>query len=89
MAAPPGQIPGPDGQLKAGRRRSRSEMARSGGLVVLAILAVVFAVTNLDDVKVHWIVGSGHAPLIIVIAISVLAGIVLTYLAERLARKRR
>ncbi len=89
MSAPPVQIPDRDGQLKAGRRRSRSEMARTAGLVVLGILATLFAVTNLEEVKVHWIFGSGHAPLIIVIAVSVLVGIVLTYLAERLARRRR
>ncbi len=44
---------------------------------------------NVDEVKVNWILGSGHAPLIIVIVISVLVGIVLTYLAERITRKRR
>jgi len=39
-------------------------------------------------VKVDWIFGSGHAPLILVIVISVLAGIVLTYMAERISRRR-
>jgi uncharacterized integral membrane protein len=53
------------------------------------VLATLFAVLNLDEVKVDWIVGSGHAPLIIVIVVSLLAGIVLTYFADRQARKRR
>jgi uncharacterized integral membrane protein len=88
MAAPPGQIPGPSSEPPA-ERRSRGEMARTGGLLVLAVLATLFAVLNLRQVKVDWIFGSGHAPLIIVIVISLLAGIVLSYLVERLAHRRR
>jgi uncharacterized integral membrane protein len=70
-------------------RRSSGEMLRTGGLIALAVVATVFAVLNLEEVKVDWIIGSGHAPLIIVIAISVLAGIVLAYGADRVNRKRR
>ncbi len=88
MAAPTGQIPGGDGQAKT-EGRSPGETARTGGLVVLAILITLFAVLNLDEVKVHWIFGSGRAPLIIVIVISLLVGIVLTYFADRASRKRR
>ena len=39
--------------------------------------------------KVDWVFGSGHAPLIIVIVISLLVGIVLTYLAERRNKRKR
>ena len=52
-------------------------------------VATVFAVLNVDEVKVHWIVGSGHAPLIIVIVVSLLIGAVLSYFADRRAGKRR
>jgi uncharacterized integral membrane protein len=69
-------------------RRSPRESARTGALVVLAILITLFAVFNLDEVKVHWIFGSGRAPLIIVIVISLLVGIVLTYFADRRSRRR-
>lgn len=68
--------------------RSRRESARTGALVVLAILITLFAVFNFDQVKVDWIIGSGKAPLIIVIVISLLVGIVLTHFAERRSRKR-
>jgi uncharacterized integral membrane protein len=71
------------------RRRSRRELARTGGLVVLAVLITLFAVFNLDKVKVHWIFGTDEAPLIIVIVISLLVGIVLTHFAERRSGKRR
>jgi uncharacterized integral membrane protein len=87
MAAPtqkPGGAP-----PQAAKRRSRGELARSGGLVVLAILITLFAVFNLKEVKVDWIVGSARAPLIIVIVVSLLVGIVLTYSVERLLRRRR
>jgi uncharacterized integral membrane protein len=69
--------------------RSRRELARTGALLVLAVLITLFAVLNLDKVKVDWIFGSGHAPLIIVIVISLLVGIVLTHFAERRAGRRR
>jgi uncharacterized integral membrane protein len=71
------------------RRRSRRELARTGGLVALAVLITLFAVFNLDKVKVHWVFGTDEAPLIIVIVISLLVGIVLTHFAERRSGKRR
>jgi uncharacterized integral membrane protein len=88
MADPTGQLPGGDAAPQGGRR-STTELARTGAMVVLAVLITLFAVLNLDEVKVDWIFGSGHAPLIIVIVISLLVGVVLTYFAERLIRKRR
>jgi uncharacterized integral membrane protein len=70
-------------------KRSRRELARTGALVVLAILITLFAVFNLEEVEVDYVFGSGKAPLIVVIVISVLVGIVLCYFAERLPRRRR
>ena len=52
-------------------------------------MITLFAVLNLGSVKVNWIFGTGKAPLIIVIVVSLLVGIVLTYLVERRASKRR
>jgi len=76
-----------DGQ--PAERRGLRERMRAVGPLILAAIFIAFAVLNLDQVKVDWIVGSGHAPLIIVIVICVLAGIVLTHFAERVGRKRR
>jgi len=86
MSAPP-QTPERD-QPQA-EQRSRRERARTAALLLLAVLTTLFAVLNLDEVKVDWIVGSGKAPLIIVIAISLLVGIVLTHFAQRRAGRRR
>ena len=58
-------------------------------MVILAILITLFAVLNVKQVKVNWIVGSGHAPLIIVIVVSLLIGVVLGHFAERRVGKRR
>jgi uncharacterized integral membrane protein len=70
-------------------KRDRRELARAIAAVVLAAIFIAFALLNLRQVHVDWILGSGHAPLIIVIAISLLVGIVLTYFTERLSRSRR
>jgi uncharacterized integral membrane protein len=88
MSEPPEQ-PTQRARREPSTRRSRSEQARTAGLIVLAILGTLFAVLNLKDVTVNWIVGSGKAPLIIVIVVSTLGGMVLSYLADRIARKRR
>jgi len=68
-------------------RRKRRWNARSGAMVVLAVLITLFAVFNFGQVKVNWVVGSGKAPLIIVIVISLLVGIALTYFVDRRGRR--
>jgi uncharacterized integral membrane protein len=83
----PAQTPGQP-QAKA-KRRSRRESSRTAALVVLGILITLFAVFNVKQVKVNWIVGSGKAPLIIVIVASLLVGIVLAHFAERRSSKRQ
>lgn len=76
----------PKARHEVGERRSRREIARAGSLVVLAVLITLFAVFNLKEVKVSYVFGTGKAPLIIVIVISLLVGIVLTHFAERRRR---
>ena len=83
MSAPRTRSPG---RLPARRPIAAGVAARADAhrrlLVARRSLITLFAVLNVEDVKVNWIFGSGHAPLIIVIVISVLVGIVLTYFAE-------
>jgi uncharacterized integral membrane protein len=86
MASP---IQTPQGRKGTGSKRSRREVARTGALVVLAVLVTLFAVLNTGKVKVDWIFGSGEAPLIIVIVVSLLVGVILTHFAERRGGKRR
>jgi uncharacterized integral membrane protein len=87
MSAPP-QSPEQHQHQAERPRRSRREQMRTAVLVVLSILITLFAVLNLKEVRVNWIVGSGHAPLIIVIAISLLVGIVLAHFAQRRSGRR-
>jgi lipopolysaccharide assembly protein A len=70
-------------------KRSRREQGRIGVLLALAVLFTVFAVLNVEKVSVNWIIGTTRTPLIIVIAVSLLVGVVLTHFAERRAAKRR
>lgn len=96
MSAPSAQTPSPDREPgkadrepgKAGRRDSK-EVSRGIAMLVLAGLFIAFAVLNVEEVHVDWILGSGRAPLILVIIISLLVGIVLTYFAERLRKRSR
>jgi len=71
------------------QRRSRREQSRTIALIAIAVVITAFALTNLDEVKVHWIFGSSRAPLIVVIVISLVVGIVLTRFAARRSNKRR
>jgi uncharacterized integral membrane protein len=66
----------------------RRERSRLIAVSILGGVAAVFAVLNLDDVEVNWIVTTGTTPLIIVIAVSLLIGAGLGWAAAR-RRKRR
>jgi uncharacterized integral membrane protein len=68
--------------------RSRRELARTGVLVLLAVLMTLFAVLNVKKVEVNWIFGKSEMPLIIVIVASLLVGILLTHFAEMRSRRK-
>ena len=69
-------------------RRPEKRRVDKRQIAVLGLIGLggVFAVLNLDEVEVNWILGTWDTPLIIVIAISTLFGAALGYLA---ARRRR
>jgi uncharacterized integral membrane protein len=69
--------------------RSRREIARTGALILLAVLMTLFAVLNVKEVEVNWIFGKTETPLIIVIVVSLLVGILLTHFAELRYRRKR
>ena len=56
---------------------------RQIGALVLAGAGVAFAVANLEEVDVNWLLGTWQTPLIVVIAISMLAGAALGFLVSR------
>jgi uncharacterized integral membrane protein len=63
--------------------RGRREQARTIAAVGLGGLGAAFAVLNLDEVDVNWILGTWSTPLIVVIAISILIGAGLGFLVAR------
>ncbi|WP_054787800.1 lipopolysaccharide assembly protein LapA domain-containing protein [Gracilibacillus sp. JCM 18860] len=46
--------------------------------VVFALIIAIFAVINVEPVEVNYLFGTGRAPLILIILISVLMGVVVT-----------
>ena len=56
---------------------------RQIGALVLAGAGVAFAVVNLDEVDVNWLLGTWETPLIVVIAVSLLVGAGLGTLVSR------
>ncbi len=67
-------------------RRDRARLIAAG---VIGALIAVFAIVNLNQVKVHWLVTTGKTPLILVIGVAFLLGIVVDRLAIRARRKRQ
>jgi uncharacterized integral membrane protein len=72
-----------------GAAPARRDRARLIAAAIIGALIAVFAVVNLNDVKVHWLVTSGKTPLIIVIAVAFLLGMLVDRLAVRARRKRQ
>lgn len=76
MATSP--APQPDAApTRAAARRSSTERARLLAVAILAVLATLFAVLNLGEVKVDLLFGSRHIPLILVIVACLAIGGVL------------
>lgn len=74
---PPGRTPA--------ERRQRARVISAG---VLGALITAFALLNLDDVKVHWLIATGQTPLIVVIALAFVLGMIVDRLVIRARRKR-
>ena len=74
---PPGRAPA--------ERRERARLISAG---VIGALITAFALLNLGDVKVHWLVATGRTPLIVVIALAFVLGMIVDRLVIRARRKR-
>jgi uncharacterized integral membrane protein len=80
MRGPANQPVDANGRKPARRRR---EQARTVAAFGLGGLGALFAILNVDEVDVNWILGTWSTPLIIVIALSILVGAALGYLVGR------
>lgn len=74
----------PPQSLAQRRERGRQIVAAALGAVIMA-----FALLNLGDVKVHWLLATGRTPLIVVIAFAFLLGMLVDRLVIRARRKRQ
>jgi uncharacterized integral membrane protein len=57
--------------------------SRQVAALALGGAGVAFAVVNLDEVKVNWLLGNWRTPLLVVIALSMLVGVALGFLVSR------
>jgi uncharacterized integral membrane protein len=88
MASDPSLLPGhPDPTERTPAQRR--ERARLVAMAIVGGLGTAFALVNLGDVKVNWIVGSARSPLIIVIVVCVLLGVLLDRIVVSRQRKRK
>lgn len=74
----------PDGSAT---QRSSRERARLIAVAILVAIAAVFAIANLDQVRVDLIFGSAKLPLIIVIVACLLIGVAIGAVLGRRGRK--
>ena len=80
VRGPANQPVGRDDATPARRRRERVRTVAAFGLGGLGAL---FAVLNVDEVDVNWVLGTWSTPLIVVIALSIVIGAGLGYLVAR------
>ena len=64
----------------------RRDQARTIAVVIALVLAALFALLNLDEVEINWIVGTWQTPLLVVILVSFLLG---AGVGAFVARRRR
>jgi uncharacterized integral membrane protein len=67
----------------------RRERARVAAAVVIGAVVVAFALLNLDEVKVQWIVATARTPLIVVIVLSFLLGVAADRIVTLRARRKK
>lgn len=73
-------------QRSVAERRHRARVIAAG---VIGALVTAFALLNLGDVKVNWLVSTDQTPLIIVIVVAFLFGVLADRLLLLRSRRRR
>jgi len=76
--------PPQDTSLVPAKGRNITPKQATTGVAVIVVL--VFALLNLQDVTMHWIVGTTHTPLIVLVAACSLIGLGVGYLLGRRSR---
>jgi uncharacterized integral membrane protein len=64
------------GRGLAEEQSGRKQVSRKQATIaVVMVVVIVFALLNFQDVTMHWIVGTTHTPLIILVAVCLLIGL--------------
>jgi uncharacterized integral membrane protein len=80
------QVPTPPAPKTAEQRRYQARVTIAA---IIGVLVIIFAVLNLNNVKVHWLFTTGQTPLIIVIVAAFALGMLGDRLLIRRKQKRR
>ncbi len=72
-----------------GQKPARRDRARLVASAIIGAVVAAFALLNLDNVRVHWIVATGQTPLILVIVLAFLLGMAADRLFVVRAKRRR
>ncbi len=79
----------PAADQKSTKATTRRDRTRIIAAVIIGGLVTAFALLNLNDVKVDWLIGTGQTPLIVVIALAFALGILTDRLVIFRARRRQ
>jgi uncharacterized integral membrane protein len=80
---------GTSAENKSATAVDRRERARVAAAVLIGVVVAAFALLNLDQVKVHWVVATARTPLIVVILLAFLLGAVADRIVIVRARRRK
>jgi uncharacterized integral membrane protein len=69
------------------QRPERRLQPRGVAVALLVAAAALFAVLNLDEVKVNWVVTTTHTPLVVVIVLLLAIGLGIGWIAGRRRHK--
>ena len=70
-------------------KADRRHRARLVAAAIIGGVVAAFALLNLNDVKVHWLVTSGQTPLILVIVVAFVLGVAADRLVIFRAKRRQ
>jgi uncharacterized integral membrane protein len=86
MGEPPkdtGLTPAGNATPSGPTRKGQSVTPKQATIAVAVVIVVVFALLNFQSVSMHWIVGTTHTPLIILVAGCLLIGLGVGYVVGR------
>jgi uncharacterized integral membrane protein len=75
-----------DPAVRTGRSVAQKLTPKQTATAVAVVVVVVFALLNLQGVTMHWLVGTTHTPLIVVVALAGLIGAAVGFVLGRRAQ---